>query len=806
MHRAKTSKPLISFLAIFALLFSGAVVSIAPATAVNLQACLSSQVQYERAACRDSSDFTLSLTPSTYTFSPENVTAARGISLAVLKNAGVDLASADCPAGLTYSIVAPTLTGSLASLLVTINSATGAISLGIADLSAASGSVTYAVSGSCTPSAGYTPIVRNANFTVSLSSSAAISPSTKTVTGTVGTALTAGLAFTAFNFTPSANGYSYSITSGLLPTGVTFDSATGLFSGTPTSASSAVVVVTATDGVASPNTKTATSTVTFDITTPVVINNTPTPAPEPSRKVTICHRTHSETNPYVRITVDYNSVNKKSGHQGHDEIYAGEHVFKAGIYKRAKDKLWGDIIPADPSGLNRWQPLNMTALGAQIYAGTVAGCPTFNPVTYYNSLREAGVPEKQIKAELAEIETEQAEAEPSTKKTNTTELKYTGSSAKALEEENDKVTICHATNATTNPYRKITVSSSSITNKAGHYGHDDIYLTHHVYDASVNYPANKKDWGDIIPADPTGKNRWKALNWTTLGQKIYSGEVAGCAEQTTQEVFNLLREAGLTKKEVKTDLEKQSNIDDDPQDVDGIKYDGKDPEVEKTEPKEPVVPPGKVIVDQSLSGIVWLDLNRDGLKDSDEPFMKNIPVTVTQLTSVASASASVRFRTAASFNKAAVVTVNTDENGFYIFPSLGAGDWKASAGVPAGLEVTYDSQGSHEGEVIATVPVASSAFTWVGLVSETPAGNTKLLEKILTENPNALPISEVPPALQAKVKKALAAIEAAKNPVVESGDLANTGTNQLAWMFFGLLLAAAGSISLVATRRVRLKK
>jgi hypothetical protein len=783
MHKAKTFKPLISFLAIFALLFSGAVVSLAPANAAVSNGCISSGFQpqncdSERTAISNIAVVAPAVGTTSATVSGPCLTPTFTLNLVVTSGGGSLTPVTGTVAGMTFAAsgTTATLSGATTGTWATSN---------------------YIILATC---ANSSQEAFSFSVTVTASASPAISPSTRTITGTVQTALASQSAYTASNFTPT----SYSITSGTLPAGLAFDTTTGLFSGTPTATSAAVLVVTATDSAGTPNT--ATSTITFAIETAVVIQSTPEPAPEPSRKVTICHRTHSETNPYVRITVDYNSVNKKSGHQGHDEIYAGEHVFKAGIYKRAKDKLWGDIIPADPSGLNRWQPLNMTTLGAQIYAGTVAGCPSYNPVTYYNNLRESGVPEKQIKAEMAELETEQAEAEPSIKKTDAKELKYTGSSAKALEEENDKVTICHATNATTNPYRKITVSTSSITNKAGHYSHDDIYMTHHVYDASVNYPANKKDWGDIIPADPTGKNRWKALNWTALGQDIYNGVVAGCAEQTTQEVFNVLREAGLTKKEVKADLEKQSNIDDDPKDVDGIKYDGKDPEVEKTEPKEPVVPPGKTIVDQTLSGIVWLDLNRDGLKDSDEPFMKNIPVTVTQLTSVASASASVRFRTAASFNKAAVVTVNTDENGFYIFPSLGAGDWKATAGVPTGLEVTYDSQGSHEGEVVARVPVSGAAFTWVGLVSETAAGNTKLLEKILTENPNALPISELPAALQVKVKKVLADIEAAKNPVASEGQLAFTGTNQMAWLFFGLLLLAAGLISLGATRLARQKK
>ena len=454
------------------------------------------------------------------------------------------------------------------------------------------------------------------------------------------------------------------------------------------------------------------------------------PAPE---KVTICHRTHATTNPYVRITVSIASVMNKAGHESHDEIYLVNHVYNAAIKYPAKDKKWGDIIPADPSGQNRWKPLNWTTLGAAIWNGSTAGCPTMTTQQYYNALRESGVPEKNIKKEVDTLEEEQGKT-----KTDPASLKYTGPSTKVLEEENDKVTICHATNSVTNPYRKITVSSSSVTNKAGHMSHDDIYLDHHVFDASVNYPANKKDWGDIIPADPTGKNRWAPLNWTDLGQKIYSGAVAGCAEETTQEVYNKLRESGATKKEILEELRKDGNIDDDPADIEDLKYDGKDPEVEKTEPKPPVEPTNVKIPDQSLSGIVWLDLNRDGFKDPEEPLMKGIKLSVVQVTSVSPgfARSGVRssLRTAAvssdiKFKAAAVVTVTTDANGFYLFPSLGAGDWQVVTEVPTELSVTYDSQGSNEGEIIATVPVASHAFTYVGLISDNETLTNKLVEE-----------------------------------------------------------------------------
>ncbi|MCA1677370.1 MAG: hypothetical protein LC799_36060, partial [Actinobacteria bacterium] len=47
----------------------------------------------------------------------------------------------------------------------------------------------------------------------------------------------------------------------------------------------------------------------------------PTPASaEPAQKVTICHATGSETNPYVRITVSVNAVEAHRAHQDGQDI------------------------------------------------------------------------------------------------------------------------------------------------------------------------------------------------------------------------------------------------------------------------------------------------------------------------------------------------------------------------------------------------------------------------------------------------------------------------------------------------------
>lgn len=70
---------------------------------------------------------------------------------------------------------------------------------------------------------------------------------------------------------------------------------------------------------------------------------------------------------------------------------------------------------------------------------------------------------------------------------------------------NWKTTICHRTHAVTNPYRKITVSDSSVYSTSGHSNpnHDRDYtvggVTYHVFTPSITYPSNSKFWGDIIP-------------------------------------------------------------------------------------------------------------------------------------------------------------------------------------------------------------------------------------------------------------------------------------------------------------------
>ena len=85
----------------------------------------------------------------------------------------------------------------------------------------------------------------------------------------------------------------------------------------------------------------------------------------------------------------------------------------------------------------------------------------------------------------------------------------------------------------------------------------------------------------------------------------------------------------------------------------------------------------------SVGDYTWMDVNRDGLQDSDEPALPGVTVTLTR----ADGSAV----TDASGNPVAAVT--TDANGKYVFENLLPGDYKVSFQAPAGYEATTSDAG-----------------------------------------------------------------------------------------------------------------
>jgi uncharacterized repeat protein (TIGR01451 family) len=87
-------------------------------------------------------------------------------------------------------------------------------------------------------------------------------------------------------------------------------------------------------------------------------------APDP--KVTLCHRTDSNTNPYVEITVSVNAANGALGHGNGDHTQHTGPIYDPTL--KAKHIKWGDIIPPYTYSAGSYPGLNYTAGGAALLA------------------------------------------------------------------------------------------------------------------------------------------------------------------------------------------------------------------------------------------------------------------------------------------------------------------------------------------------------------------------------------------------------------------------------------------------------
>ncbi len=184
-----------------------------------------------------------------------------------------------------------------------------------------------------------------------------------------------------------------------------------------------------------------------------------------ANKITICHATSSDSNPFVVESVDDDAIVKGNAHDEHQDA---EDIIPSFTYE-INDR--GTKTQATYPGRN-W-----TSAGQAIWNN---GC---NPVT---------TPDDEEEEEEEEVDL-------------------------------DSVTLCHGTNSATNPYVKITVSVDAAGTFKDNGNGDHAQHTGPVATSEAVANGLKDDkiqWGDIIPAGDYNT----AVNWTAEGQAIFNND------------------------------------------------------------------------------------------------------------------------------------------------------------------------------------------------------------------------------------------------------------------------------------------
>ncbi|NBN90726.1 MAG: hypothetical protein EBV24_10595, partial [Actinobacteria bacterium] len=128
-----------------------------------------------------------------------------------------------------------------------------------------------------------------------------------------------------------------------------------------------------------------------------------------------------------------------------------------------------------------------------------------------------------------------------------------------------RITLCHRTKSTTNPYRLITVAQPAIGN-SGHGSHTGSLWT--------DSNTNGQTWGDIIPSGSSDANQFwstnnagsasSAINWsgsTTTGGKSFmlpgGTNLSKCVRMSALRFYEVMKAAGQTDTQIAADLENQ---------------------------------------------------------------------------------------------------------------------------------------------------------------------------------------------------------------------------------------------------------
>lgn len=401
-------------------------------------------------------------------------------------------------------------------------------------------------------------------------------------------------------------------------------------------------------------------------------------------KITICHRTHSVTNPYRKITVnkssiadDITSATPVAGKRGHGQISHNEYstvlypsgkpnpnVFNPSMnYTPAPEKLWGDIIPdkLDGGGSHNAAAmgLNYTGAGLAIYNGT-----TYNGVNYAGYCGRKSAAKycaDEIPALVAMGKT-QAQAEAACLEDLEEQNSYDDEANKSA--CNGNFTTCSlatlsAVSAATGTLTCKTTSSVTLTGTAT-VGSATVYP---VVDYGTSSTLATYTSVDATPATLTGTASFTA---TLTGLSAGTYYVRSAVETANQgRLEGAISSFTITAS--KCTVTSQAV-------TDGTTSGGT------------TIAAGK----GALKGTVWIDTNLNKKKGKSEKGLTKIKVT------------------AVLVGTGTTVTVKTDSKGAYEMTNLDPGVWKVTAlTLPNGYVRTFDTDSTSavDWKAKATVPV-----------------------------------------------------------------------------------------------------
>ena len=443
-----------------------------------------------------------------------------------------------------------------------------------------------------------------------------------------------------------------------------------------------------------------------------------------STKVSICHRTHSVTNPYRRITVAKSSVigggNSKHGSSNgaHNDYSTGRfpggrpavNVFSPSYtYSPASDKKWGDIVPdVDVSGniiQNAFTGLNYSAEGLAIYNGTTlnnvsyAGlCRSLSPSEFVQSEIDSGYyqalyPSKTPSEIEQEVMTELQEQEANEDAALKTALggTFTGKT----------LTQFSAISITTNPASAVTSTTATMngTLTVGSTSTEPSFFWGTTSDCSVGATVtaspNPVTNTTSVTAPLTGLTLgttyyYKVIGTTFAGDPDLEGSIEGACVSfiTSAGSSSTTSVVSSTTTVVSSTTTVVSSTTTVPSSTTTVVSSTTSVAPSTTSVVTTSTPVSANDGSGSLRGSVWIDVNKNDVFDTAEPVLPLIAVKITQQ----------------GVSSPTTIDRVTDSNGRFSATGLAPGTWKVVATLTANsLVKSYDSDGASDWQVLVVV-------------------------------------------------------------------------------------------------------